>query len=119
MKPAGRKTSGRAIALALTWDGARWPARLLPPKARAFLQGRAKLLTVPAAGELSTLLAKDGIGEIRVCWVPRLKGGEGTLSKPFRTPWGKRIPFQAVTTSRFGEVLGVVYRRNLVQAAGD
>jgi len=112
MKSAGRKRSGRTVALALTWDGARWAARSLPPKARAFLQGSGKPRAVPAAEALASLLAADEIGEIRVCWVPRLKGGEGTLSEPGPTPLGKRIPFRPVRTSRFGEVLGVVYRRS-------
>jgi len=105
------KDGGRIIALALTWDGARLPARSLPPKARAFLRGGEKPSALPADGELSRLFAADGIREIRVCWVPSLKGGEGTLSEPFQTASGKRIPFCAVKTSRFGEVLGVVYRR--------
>jgi hypothetical protein len=114
MKRTGQETSGRAIALALTWDGACWPARSLPPKARAFLRGRGKPFAVPAAGELAPLFAADGIREIRVCWVPRLKGGEGTLSEPFQTPSGKRMLFRGAKTLRFGEVLGVVYRRSPV-----
>jgi hypothetical protein len=116
MKSASRKRSGRTVALALTWDGARWPARSLPPKARAFLQGSGKPRAVPAAGEMSALFAADGIREIRVCWVPRLKGGEGTLSEPGQTPLGKRIPFRPIRTSHFGEVLGVVYRRRPARA---
>jgi hypothetical protein len=111
------KSEGRTIALALTWDGARWPVRSLPREARAFLRGPEKSAAVPAAGELSALFFEDGITEIRVCWVPRLKGGGGTLSEPFQTPSRKRIPFRAVKTARFGEALGVVYRRNRVSPA--
>jgi hypothetical protein len=117
MKRTGQKRSGCPVALALTWDGARWPARSLPPEARAFLQGSAKPSAVPAAGELASLFAADEIREIRVCWVPRLKGGEGTLSEPGPTPLGKRIPFRPVVILRFGEVLGVVYRRSPGRAA--
>jgi hypothetical protein len=113
MKRSGKtKHAGRIIALALTWDGVRCPSRSLPPKARAFLRGGEKPSALPTAGELSTLFAADRIREIRVCWVPRLKGGEETLSEPLQTISGKRIPFCAVKTSRFGEVLGVVYRRS-------
>ncbi len=79
------------IALALTWDGARWPMHSLPPKARAFLA---------AAGK-----------DLRICWLPRLKGGNDVLSQPFQTPTGRRIQYKAVRTTPFGDILGVVYRR--------
>ena len=108
MKHPG-KTGGKGsvIALALTWDGARWPARTLPPKARAFLAGPA----VPSARKMAELFADDQVREIRVCWVPRLKGGSAVLSEPFQTPAGTRIGFQSVKTVRFGDILGVIYRR--------
>jgi len=99
--------AGVVVALTLTWDGARWPARTLPPKARAFLAGAA----IPSAQKMAELLADDQVREIRVCWVPRLKGGGAVLSEPFQTPAGIRIGFQSVKTVRFGDVLGVIYRR--------
>jgi hypothetical protein len=97
------------IALALTWDGARWPVALLPPKARAFLS--AKGYAARSRREVARLLAGDAVAELRVCWVPRLKGGEDVLAEVFAAPDGKRVPFRAVKTTRFGDVLGVVYRR--------
>jgi hypothetical protein len=112
MKRAGKKKSApRVLALALTWDGARWPVRTLPPKARAFLAGGSRMAAAPSAREIATLFSGDQIGEIRICWVPRLKGGGEVLSEPFQTPLGTRIGFQSVKTVRFGDVLGVIYRR--------
>ena len=96
------------IALALTWDGARWPVASLPPKARAFL--RAKGFTSPTRHMMARLLAAQAIGEMRICWVPRLKGGENVLAEIFPAPGGKRVPFRAMKTARFGDVLGVVYQ---------
>jgi len=96
------------VALALTWDGARWPKRSLPAKAKAFLGDK----TVPSRSSLTRLFTQDQVKEIRICWVPRLKGGVDTLSEPFPTADGKRLPFTAVKTTPFGDVLGVVYRRN-------
>jgi hypothetical protein len=110
MKRPG-KTAGTVIALALTWDGARWPMRTLPPKARAFLAGKSRGSAAPPARKLTKLFADDQVREIRVCWVPRLKGGSAVLSEPFQTPAGKRIGFQSVKTVRLGDTLGVIYRR--------
>jgi hypothetical protein len=104
-----QKVAGAAVALALTWDGARWPARTLPPKARAFLAGRSG--KIPSHRKMAELFTDDQIREIRICWVPRLKGGDEVLSEPFPAPAGKRIGFQTVKTLRFGDILGVIYRR--------
>jgi len=110
MKHPGKKTSARrVIALALTWDGARRPARTLPSGARAFLAGRSG--KIPSARKMAELFADDQVREIRVCWVPRLKGGGAVLSEPFQTPAGIRIGFRSVRTVRFGDVLGVIYRK--------
>jgi hypothetical protein len=92
-------------AAALTWDGARVPAQRLPAKARAFL-GKS---TPPA--KLAALLASEDLGELRICWVPCLKGGTDVLCPPFPAPNGKRIPFRLVRTTAFGEILGAVYCR--------
>ncbi len=92
------------IALAMTWDGARHPTRSLPPKARAFL-GR------KSARSSQNAFADDKVREIRVCWVPQLRGGNEVLCAPFPAPKGKRLRFQMTRTVRFGDVLGVVYRR--------
>jgi hypothetical protein len=113
---AGRrgKSAGAEIALALTWDGARWPVRTLPPKARAFLKvksGKSSGVAIPYVRKMAELFADDEVSEIRVCWVPRLKGGSEVLSEPFETPAGTRIGFQSVKTVRFGDILGVIYRR--------
>ena len=97
------------IALALTWDGARWPLKSLPPKARTFL--RAKGFASPTRREVARLLAMDVVKELRLCWVPKLKGGDDVLAEVFAAPKNKRVPFRAVKTSQFGDVLGVVYRR--------
>jgi hypothetical protein len=110
MKRPG-KTAGTVVALALTWDGARWPARTLPPKARAFLAGKSRAVAVASSRKLGGLFADDRIREIRICWVPRLKGGGDVLSEPFQAPAEKRIGFRTVKTVRFGDVLGVIYRR--------
>jgi hypothetical protein len=92
-------------ATALTWDGARFPAHRLPAKARAFL-GKT---TTPA--KLAALIAAKELAELRICWVPRLRGADHVLIAPFTTPDGKRIPFRLVRTVPFGDVLGAVYRR--------
>jgi hypothetical protein len=116
MKRAGSKASAsRVIAFAMTWDGARWPARTLPPKARAFLKmksGQSQGDAAPSARKRAELFADDQVSEIRICWVPCLKGGGAVLSEPFETPAGKRIGFQSVKTVRFGDILGVIYRRS-------
>ncbi len=95
------------MALALTWDGVRWPAQILPPKARAFLASAEVVSNRKAA----QLLADDQVNEIKICWVPRLKGGNKVLAGPFQTPSGIRIGFQCVKTVRFHDHLGAVYRR--------
>ena len=105
-----RKTpaKGCAVAFALTWDGARWPVRGLPPKARAFLGGGKP---VSSAKAMAKLLAQDAVRELRVCWVPRLKGGADVLAEPFATQDGLRVAFRSVKTVRLGDMLGVVYRK--------
>ncbi len=103
------KGSGIKIAVALTWDGARHPTRSLPPKARAFLAH--KSTSLPARKKMATLFADDGVKEIRVCWVPKLRGGDAILGETFPAPLGKRVRFQSARTVRFGDVLGVIYRR--------
>jgi len=97
--------------LALTWDGARCPIRSLPPAARVFLAGKIRRAPALSARKLSVLFADDRIEEIRLCWVPRLKGGEDVLCEPFAAPGGKRLAFRVAKITRFGDVLGVIYRR--------
>jgi hypothetical protein len=97
------------VALALTWDGTRWPVRSLPPMARAFL--KASPAQAPARRSIAALAAAKAIREIRICWVPCLKGGDDTLADPFVSSSGKRVAFRAMRTMSFGDVLGVVYRR--------
>jgi hypothetical protein len=112
MKPSGPEAiSPGEIALALTWDGARWPVRTLPPKARAFLAGPSGGSAVPSLQETAAWLADGLVKEIRICWVPALKGGDDVLSDPFQTATGMRIPFRASKTVLFGDILGVVYLR--------
>lgn len=110
-RPAKTVPGRRVIAMALTWDGARWPTRALPPKARAFLTGKSHDGSLLPPQGMAKLFADDRIREMRICWVPRLKGGKGTLSTPFATPTGKRIAFRAARRVGLGEILGVVYRR--------
>jgi hypothetical protein len=92
-------------AAALTWDGARFPAQRLPVKARTFL-GR-----VTPSARMAAILAEGAPIELRICWVPRLRGGDEVLCPPFITPDGKRIAFRLMRTVAFGDVLGTVYRR--------
>jgi hypothetical protein len=99
------------VAAALTWDGARFSTRSLPVKARAFL-GR-----VTPATKLAALLAEKTPLELRICWVPKLRGGPEALCAPFTTSEGKRIAFRLVRTVRFGEILGAVYLRKSRSAA--
>jgi len=118
MTRAGNKPGAEVVVgVALTWDGARWPVRTLPPKARAFLSGKSRRVAAPSPRAMAKLFAADQVKEIRVCWVPRLNGGDAVLSAPFQTPAATRIGFQSVKTTRFGDILGVIYRRN-VAAAG-
>jgi hypothetical protein len=93
------------VGLALTWDGARWPTSRLSLRARAFLTP-----SRPSA-QMAVTLCEGEIEEIRICWVPRVKGGHPVLCDPFFTADGLRISFRMVRTVRFGDVLGVVYRR--------
>lgn len=115
MSPSPRQTKAArqdgVIALALTWDGARWPRRSLPKEARTFLAGKSPKMAVPPADASADLFAHDRVKEIRVCWVPRLQGGPDVLSAPFATSTGKRLAFAPTRTVSFGDVLGVVYRR--------
>jgi hypothetical protein len=98
----------RAAAI-LAWDGARVPARGLPTKARAFLG------PVTPPRKLAALVGADEPLELRVCWLPRLKGGPDVLVPPFATKDGKRIVFRLMKTVVFGDVLGAVYRRQPVR----
>jgi len=111
--PRNRKTTtkGRVIALALTWDGARWPVSALPQKARAFLRSKLPKTTVPAAKQIAELFTRNEVAECRICWVPQLKGGPEVLSEPFLPASGRRVSFVAAGQIAFGDVLGVVYRR--------
>jgi len=109
MKTFNPKRSAAKLALALTWDGARWPVRSLPAKARAFLG--AKSFRSPSRRDVAHFLAADAVGELRICWVPRLKGGDNVLADVFAAPRGKRVAFRVVKTVPFGDLLGVVYRR--------
>ena len=115
MKAPKRKRSaggkGRVIALALTWDGARWSAQSLPVKARNFLAEKGSKVSSPNSRAMAKLFSDDQVREIRICWVPRMKGGPDVLSEPFLTATGMRIPFRSVKSAQFGDVLGVVYRR--------
>jgi hypothetical protein len=106
-----KKPVSRVIAVALTWDGARWPVRTLSPNARAFLSGKSNQVLAPSRRKISRLFADDQVKEIRVCWVPRLKGGVDVLSDPFQAFDGKRLVFRPTKTIRFGDILGVIYRR--------
>jgi hypothetical protein len=102
-----RKAIAAAISVALTWDGARSSLRALPPAARKFLAAN----PAPAARKTAQLFAGETVREIRVCWVPQLRGGDDVLCPPFSTGNGKRLAFRAAKTQRFGDVLGVIYRR--------
>jgi hypothetical protein len=108
---AGAKSARRIAALALTWDGARWPVRSLPPRCRAFLSGTGKKSPLLSASSLALLFARDEIDEIRICWVPQLKGGDDVLAAPFSALGNKRLPFRVIRQVRLGDNLGVVYRR--------
>jgi hypothetical protein len=108
-------TKPAKIALALTWDGARYPITSVPPKAQAFLRARGHVS--PSRREVTKLFADDQISEMRICWVPRLKGGDDVLANPFAAPNGRRIAFRAMKTVRFGDALGVVYRRDYATGA--
>ena len=104
-----KRVAESKIALALTWDGARWPVGVLPAKARAFLAMKGSV--TPSRREMARLFVEERVSEMRICWVPRLKGGDDVLAEVFPAPKGRRVPFRAVRTMRYGDVLGVVYRR--------
>jgi hypothetical protein len=55
--------------------------------------------------------AADAVNEMRLCWVPKLNGGDDVLAEIFTAPKGKRVPFRAVKMAQFGDVLCVTYRR--------
>jgi len=101
----------QVVALAMTWDGTRWPIKSLPSKARAFLRGKSAKLFTPTTRVLTKLFAQDQVRELRICWVSCLKGGRETLSEPFPVAAGKRIAFQAVKSAQFDGLLGVIYRK--------
>ncbi len=109
MKTLNPKKTAAKISLALTWDGARWPVGSLPPKARAFLSAPGH--TSPSRRAVAALLAKDAVTELRICWVPRLKGGDNVLADVFAAPKERRVAFRAVKTILLGQILGVIYRR--------
>ncbi len=110
------KSAPHRIALALTWDGARWPVQSLPPKARSFLS-RGKALKPVSAKKLAELFSESAPKEIRICWVPCLKGGEDVLCLPFTSFNAKRSRFKIRATHVFGDVLGVIYfRATILQA---
>jgi hypothetical protein len=112
MKRPGKAVANRAIiSLALTWDGVRWPLRKLPPKARAFLARENSAPGIPSAQKMAALFANDRITQLRICWVPRLLGGNDVLSEPFSVPAGVRMGFEASKPIPFGDILGVVYSR--------
>jgi hypothetical protein len=102
------KRGGESVALAMTWDGVRWPARGLQVAARAFLKAEGR---APSSAKVARLFAADQVRELRVCWVPRLRGGEKVLCAPFTTATGLRLGFRATKMKRFGDVFGIVYRR--------
>jgi hypothetical protein len=109
MKRAAESKMGAKIALALTWDGARWPVKKLPAKARAFLAMKGS--GTPSPREMARLFVEEQVSEMRICWVPRLKGGDDVLAEVFPAPQGRRVSFRATRVTRLGDVLGVVYRR--------
>jgi hypothetical protein len=101
----------RVVATALTWDGVRLPLRSLPPKAQTFLRRKKTEAMLPSAKNLAELFTANEVDEIRICWVPQLRGGDDALAKVFSSPHGKRLPFHVTKTQPFGDILGVIYRR--------
>jgi hypothetical protein len=110
-RPGKAVANGAIIALALTWDGARWPLRKLPPQARAFLARANAAPAIPSARKMAELFENDSVSQLRICWVPRLLGGDDVLSVPFSVPAGLRMAFTASKPILFGDILGVVYLR--------
>jgi hypothetical protein len=104
-----KKVATSSIAVALTWDGSRGSLRAVPRAARAFLGLRAE--KNPGPKILAERLAGGQIGELRICWLPRLQGGDAVLAAPFVTNDGLRLNFRAVQQRQFGDALVVVYRR--------
>jgi hypothetical protein len=104
-----KKTSPLRVAVALAWDGSRCPLRAVPRAARGFLGAKAKKCPGPAV--LADGLNRGLIRELRVCWLPRLQGGEPVLAANFVTGDGRRLNFHAGARRRFGDALVVVYRR--------
>jgi hypothetical protein len=96
----------KRVAAALNWDGSRATTRQLPARARIFLGP-----VTPAARLAKTLVRGEPL-ELRICWLPRLQGGNDVLVPSFSTDDGKRIAFRILRTVSFGDVLGVVYRRS-------
>jgi hypothetical protein len=110
-KKAKPAKNAAVVALALTWDGSRWPLRSLSAAARSFLRTAGANVAAPRAQGVARGLENGAIREMRICWVPRLKGGSDVLSSLFVTPDGQRAQFRVAQWKQFGEVLGVVYRR--------
>ncbi len=102
---AKNRPNGKTIAVALSWDGARCPIRSLSAKARAFLGSSA----APSAQKMAALFQEDQVKELRICWVPRLKGGNDVLSVAF--PMQTRLGFKSAKVIALGDMLGVVYKR--------
>ena len=116
VKTKGSIHGEEVVGVALTWDGARWPRRSLSAEARKFL-GEAEKETGDKAA-LGKLFGGDRVKEIRVCWVPRLRGGDEVLAGPHQAPDGLRLNFRVVRARRMGDLLGVVYRRKQEGARG-
>ena len=109
--PVNRRRRGAKIALALTWDGARWPVRVAAAQsARAFLGGEGLARRLRGA-RWPRLFAADACqAKMRICWVPRLKGGDNVLADPFVHRRMAGASLSRVEDDAFGDVLGVVYR---------
>jgi hypothetical protein len=60
---------------------------------------------------MTSALQGGKVEEFRICWVPRLKGGDSVLCDSFATPDDLRISFRVKKVVPFGDVLGVVYRK--------
>ncbi len=105
----GEKGAASSVAVALAWDGSRGSLRAVPRAARVFLGLRAEKTPSPAI--LAEGLAGGQIRELRICWLPRLRGGDPVLAVPLVTRDGLRLNFRAVQRRQFGDALVVVYRR--------
>jgi hypothetical protein len=100
------ETADGAVGVALSWDGARLPRRELPASAREFLAGAPGV----SQRDLTARAKQRRLKEIRICWVPRLRGGKGTLAPPFQTADDKRVLYRVAKIVPIGEMLGVIYR---------